>query len=592
MSNTSFSKSVYSLRNALILLTIDQLKPLLDLLSKKDKPTRKGDLVSEIENALNSDTVKDIWQRLDALQQAAVAETLYSPNGTFDQERFHAKYGNSPIFEVETSRFFSTPTLLSLIIYQHSFIPSELQTLLLPMVKKPESISIKGISELPEKETLTLRCMENEALFDLPQILQLIEQGKIVVSEKTGIPSKATIMILEKSLAEHDFYPIHAKKENNRDQDIGPIKCFSWPMILQLSKFVEKHGKKLSLTANGRSAMRKAKHESIRTLWNRWLKSRNFDEFSRINEIKGQQRSKSQFTSVIGRRDKVTQTLKVCPVGEWVSVDSIFRYMQATDLNFEISRAVHKLYLCEPDYGSLGYDGYHNWSILQGRYVLCLLFEYAATLGIIDVAYENPDGALNDFQDQWGGDDLNFLSRYDGLRHIRITELGAFCLGISQHYDPEQSMPRAPLELTSELEIISKTPISREEMLELTAFANTSDDVSWVLDEGKTISAVEQGRSIKSFEKFLELRYEKPLPKSFKAFFKKSQQNSNALRILNTALIIDCQTPERAQLFVTNKKTKSYCQLLGETQLVVPLSSEDAFRKAVKGLKLGVVSMS
>jgi hypothetical protein len=33
---------------------------------------------------------------------------------------------------------------------------------------------------------------------------------------------------------------------------------------------------------------------------------------------------------------------------------------------------------------SLGYSGFADWPILEGRYTLAVLFEYAATLGLID----------------------------------------------------------------------------------------------------------------------------------------------------------------------------------------------------------------
>jgi hypothetical protein len=62
---------------------------------------------------------------------------------------------------------------------------------------------------------------------------------------------------------------------------------------------------------------------------------------------------------------------------------------------------------------------------LQLRYLLCFLFEYVAALGIIDVAYIEPNGARNDFRNLWGADDLEFLSRYDGLVYFRLTPLGA-----------------------------------------------------------------------------------------------------------------------------------------------------------------------
>jgi hypothetical protein len=81
--------------------------------------------------------------------------------------------------------------------------------------------------------------------------------------------------------------------------------------------------------------------------------------------------------------------------------------------------SIWHLYIAEPRYGSLGYLGFHDWPLLEGRYALCVLFEYAATLGLIDVTYTDPAGARDDFRGNWGADDLDYLSRYDGLTAIR-----------------------------------------------------------------------------------------------------------------------------------------------------------------------------
>ena len=65
---------------------------------------------------------------------------------------------------------------------------------------------------------------------------------------------------------------------------------------------------------------------------------------------------------------------------------------------------------------------------MEGRYALCVLFEYAATLGLIDVAYTGPRGARRDYQALWGAGQLSCLSRYDGLAAVRVNELGAAIL--------------------------------------------------------------------------------------------------------------------------------------------------------------------
>ncbi|MET7972708.1 hypothetical protein ABZW44_06400 [Streptomyces mirabilis] len=75
-------------------------------------------------------------------------------------------------------------------------------------------------------------------------------------------------------------------------------------------------------------------------------------------------------------------------------------------------------------YDSLGYDGFHDWPLLQDRYTLAVLFEYAATLGLIGIEYVPPVGAREDYRDNWGGDDLDQLSCYDGLLALCLNWSG------------------------------------------------------------------------------------------------------------------------------------------------------------------------
>ena len=66
--------------------------------------------------------------------------------------------------------------------------------------------------------------------------------------------------------------------------------------------------------------------------------------------------------------------------------------------------------------------------VAEGRYTLAVLFEYVGTLGLVDLEYVHPDGGRDDFRDNWGADDLDTLSRYDGLQAIRLNTLGSFAL--------------------------------------------------------------------------------------------------------------------------------------------------------------------
>ena len=155
---------------------------------------------------------------------------------------------------------------------------------------------------------------------------------------------------------------------------------------------------------------------------------------SRIEAIKGQ-RSARALTAVKPRRRAVGQALAACPPGEWLDVDEVFARVRKLAGGMTVARDVWKLYIAEPQYGSLGYAGFHDWPVVEGRYVLCLLFEYAASLGLFDVAFTDPAGAREDFRHNWGTDDLMQLSRYDGLRAVRFTALGAYVMDLTSSYE-------------------------------------------------------------------------------------------------------------------------------------------------------------
>jgi hypothetical protein len=124
-------------------------------------------------------------------------------------------------------------------------------------------------------------------MVDLSVLLRLTDQGKIQVSDKTSLPGSATLRLLTESLAGGDFYA-HKPKQDQWDQEVGPIKAFSWALMLQAAGLVQRNGSKLALSTAGRKALTSSPASVLSTIWNKWLKSSVFDEFSRVDVIKGQ----------------------------------------------------------------------------------------------------------------------------------------------------------------------------------------------------------------------------------------------------------------------------------------------------------------
>jgi hypothetical protein len=78
-------------------LNVDELKRLATLTPTRP-PTRKAELVAHICTSLRGDRLRTVWQGLDDLARAAIAEVVHSPGTIFAAERFRAKYGRLPDF--------------------------------------------------------------------------------------------------------------------------------------------------------------------------------------------------------------------------------------------------------------------------------------------------------------------------------------------------------------------------------------------------------------------------------------------------------------------------------------------------------------
>ena len=581
-----------TLRQALANFTVDQLKQLSQLLPEADLVGRKDELVAAVMQQYQGLGLSSLWRRLDELEQAAVAEALYSIGGYFNGQIFLAKYGRSAAFSVKTERR-DRPTLLSLFLFYEEngrCVPLDLREPLKTLVSAPKPASLKTEEALPDASDaspLVVRMMENEALVDLPRVLRLVEQGKVKVSDKSRLPGAATTQLLASQLANGDFY-IDPPKKHTWDQEIGAIKAFAWPMLLQAGGLAQQEGAKLALSRVGLKALSAPPAEVLRGLWNKWLKNTLLDEFSRVDVIKGQKGKGRVMAAIAPRRAVIDQALRHCPVGAWIKIDELGRFMRAEDMDFSVCHDPWRLYISDAQYGALGYQGFHGWGILQLRYLLALLFEYAAPLGMIDVAFIYPEDARNDFRGLWGIDDLRFLSRYDGLAYFRLTELGAYCLGLRNDYTPYQPPSTLKLSILPSLHIkLAGGQPGMEESLLLDTWTTRETETTWRLDRTRAVAAVEQGHDITALHNFLIASEDQPLPESVEAFIKTVAQQGGALKTVASALLLECASAEIAQQIAAHKETAKLCLPAGPRHLAVRTDQAEKFRAALHVLGFG-----
>ena len=586
-----------ALRDALACLTVPDLKDLVSHLPGAEMAGRKDEVIERIVVGMFGSGLQAIWSALDETQQAAVAEAVHHPLGEYSEQRFRAKYQRLPSFQVAgaKSHDYSGDKSSALGLFIHYvrdercyLIPADLRARLEALVPQPAPLSLESSEALADDAGLTMRLTEREALQEVVVLLRTIEQARIQVSEKTALPSTAALRFLTEKLAGGDFYP-WGEKKNKWDQEIGPIKAFAWPMLLQAGGLAIRAGGHLALSPAGVKGLSTPPAEVLRGLWRKWLKTTMLDEFSRIDAIKGQNSKGRVMTAVAPRRAAIEEALRACPVGRWVAFDEFSRFMQASDLEFAVVHDAWKLYVCERQYGSLGYAGSDGWNILQERYISALLFEYAATLGMVDVAYVDPAGACDDYRDMWGTDELAFLSRYDGISEFRLTPLGAYVLGLEAAYRPVAITSNVALSVLPSLQVnVVRGTLGNEEALLLENWAVAVQAGSWRLDREKALSAIEKGYDIAELQGFLESRDDMPLPELVESFIRQCARNGKALKTVGSAVLVECRDNETAEAIAGHKETEALCLRAGPKTLVVRTDHLDKFRERVRVLGFGM----
>lgn len=584
-------------------MRVDDLK-LLAALTRERLPTRKSDLAALIIRHLEGEKLRWVWQGLDELQRAAVAEVVHSSSPDFPADRFRAKYGRDPDWGAsERHGYRTSPSALAFFFYGNRVMPDDLKARLKAFVPRPAEAKVKTLTELPaaydrpysrwnaktrttekgtEKVSLEVHGAERSAQQELFSVLRLIDSGRVAVSDKTRRPSAATVAMIAAILEGGDYYPPLPVKSKWYDEDAGPIRAFAWPLIVQAGGLAQLSGLKLQLTSAGRKALSSPAAETIRGLWSKWLKGTILDELSRIECVKGQTgKGKHGLTAVSSRREAIAATLAACPAGVWISTDEFYRFLRASGNDFSVTRNVWSLYIGEPQYGSLGYE--KGAGILEERYLLAFLLEYAATLGLIDVGLIPPAGARNNYGDLWGTGDLAYFSRYDGLMYFRITPLGAYCLGATASYQPAPVEARPVLRVLPNLDVAAiGGELAQSDRLALDAYAIKVSDLVWRLDAGKLLAAIEEGRTIGEIKDFLAARSGTAMPEPVSRLLEDVAERSTKVHDCGLARLVECADAGLAALIASDSSTRKHCLQAGKRHLVVPASSEAAFKRALR----------
>ena len=606
-----------NLEQALYNLTVEDIKWYAAALPGA-KPTRKGDLVNAVVKVLTDPAqLAQLWRQLTPGQQQVIGEVIYRQDGQYDSDAMTAKYPDVAAPHQPSSRYYGYygnkphgAAVFDVFFYYAyevgQYIPPDLAARLQDFATLPPLGTMASTADPPTVpprkemgqewvvETMVTDA-ERSIFHDLAATLFLVQEGKVGVSATTKMPTLPTLRHLRARLLIGDYFP----EDYGRAEDgMRPLALI---LLAQAARWAAPAGggNKLELTKTGKAALAAPPGAAqVREAWERWLKSDLLDELSRIRAIKGQQSKGARLTKPADRRADLVIALRALPLGRWVSFDELLRYMRAESLLPVIERNSYSVLYLGPSayYGSIADTGMNYWDVVIGSYLRAVVWEYAATLGLVEIAYTLPEDSPHDFGHAYDLDE-DYLSRYDGLLAVRLTNLGAYALGLAAEYTPPAPVAQGPplLKVLPNLDLVitDRGRVLPNERAFLERIGTAQSEDVYRLNRDLLLDGTQQGLSFDQVRDFLTAKSgvaAADLPPTVRTFFTDLERRLGVLREGGRMIVLESDDPLILTELANDSALRGLAALgkIGDrTVLLIDESQETAARRQLK--KLGYV---
>ena len=577
-------------------LGVPTLKNLRTRLGLAKSLAHKEELVQALTDYLDKN-LGSVLKQLTIPEQKLIAEVAHS-NGSYDRTVFRAKYpGWIPPNPAYASSKDTTLTWLFLRFSEDQCtMPPKLAARIKKLFPRPARAQASIRKEIPAEigdeefgtRSVCVHKASGIALVELNKILSLVNVGKVAVTPKSRRPTASSEKKIGPVLVSGDFdleIPGEHRRDYGDEERAGGVRSHAWPVLVQQCGWAKPRSDKLVLTEAGVRIMTHGRMEDFRIGVNKLMNDDQFDELHRINHIRGQTgRAKRYMSRPSMRKSHIFASMAEWPLEQWISMKDAYRFTRASGNPFWTCRQPLYLYFGSFEYGHLD-DG-------QGvdlQYLRAFLFESLGTLGLIDVAYVFPHYLWPEFRDYRGGDDNSFCGRYDGLLYVRLNRLGAYCLGLTEEYEPEPAQQGGTIRVLPNMEIAvifqDTLPSTVTHMLD--SIANQASDFIWKIDKEKILLYLESGGQPKHVIEFLNSSSPEPIPDNVKTFLDDLGRRAKGVRSSEEAILVQMKEDRAAAEIAADARTGKYCHLVNGDLLVVRKRNLKALQNALK--KLGYI---
>jgi len=278
-----------------------------------------------------------------------------------------------------------------------------------------------------------------------------------------------------------------------------------------------------------------------------------------LHHIKYQKEEFDSYKTEIQIRKNLHKIIKMLPEDKWMSINSLahWAFYRKMVLNpFENSPFYFDLQVrMESQYSFQSSELFRviNLSSLEviALPLLKMMMFLFAALGVVDIGYSSPENRVyQSFGKPW-------LSVYDGLQYVRLTDLGSWITGRTDHFEQTITIESAEVELNDQKTIVSLYGKDAVKEMILQTMGQQITQTSYMLNYQSFLKECKSALDVEKKINLFRENIEKNPPAVWEEFFKEVTTRINPLKKINSVSTFKVQ-PDRdlITLLTTDKMLK------------------------------------
>lgn len=514
----------------------------------------------------------DLWREV-LHNHYVIKDDVEKIMGTQCFERSRWDYGYSHLND-QLSLFFSEAyhhaepdesdyyRIVATYIYADSLPQAELFKTLFP-----DLASITKHDQLPDASKLKRYCDENIVFAKLPILASLYDSEQLphtMSKQPVSVVKKA-----QKALALPDFFSTYP------DSKQAPL---STSLLVNYYIFFREHMR--------RKKMPSEPEQLLKCFFEETFQTNPYNYFTLgvlLPYVKGIKKSKLESSNYRYVISHITSLLRDYNDKNWLSVDSLIMNLRTMDSQAEDHfMLISEYYIDDMNLrnGFIENKGESRYihpgnmvHQLSEPFVKAVLFALS-TLGIVETAYREPQA----------GD----TSPYDGLQYVRVTNLGKYAMGLTDHYMPPCVDDQSPAFELDDQRLFIRVLNEKSPFVQLLSdYADSITpslySVSYESFLRNCSTRFDVERKVKMFCQYISASQ----PQIWQRFFTDVQKRCNPFGIPNdnyTLLTIPRDNVDLQRLVLSEPSVRRYVLKAENYMLLVKTSDMDNLTKAMKKL--------